>query len=43
MGCGVPDISLAVIENNAVILNPRYGVEYRAVSAALSQSGAADG
>jgi len=43
MGCGVPNISLAVIENNSVILNPRYDVEYRAVSAVPFQSGAADG
>lgn len=43
MGCGVPEILLAVIENNAVILNPRYGIEYRAVSTALPQSGVVDG
>lgn len=43
MGRGVPDISLAVIENNSIILNPRYSVEYRAVSAAPFQRGAANG
>ncbi len=43
MGRGVPDILLVVIENNSVILNPRYGVEYRAVLAAPFQSEAADG
>lgn len=43
MGHGVPEISITVIENNAAILDPRYDVAYRAVPAAPSLSGAADG
>ncbi|WP_219908533.1 hypothetical protein [Nitrosomonas aestuarii] len=43
MGRSVPEISLAVIENNAVILNLREAIVYRSVSAAPSQSGAANG
>lgn len=43
MGRGVPENSLAVIGNNTVIPDPRHAVVYRAFSAALLSSGAADG
>ncbi len=43
MGRGVPDISLAVIENNVVILKLRETIAYLGFSAALFQSGAVHG
>lgn len=33
MGRGVPEIQSEVIKNNNVILDPRYDVAYRAISA----------
>ena len=43
MGRGVPETSLKMIENKVVILNPRYGVVYRAVLEARSPNGVANG
>ena len=43
MGLGGTETSLRVSENKAFILNPRYGVAYRTISAVRFSNGAANG
>lgn len=43
LGRGVPKISLAMVQNNVVILNLRYAIAYRDFSAPRFFSGGVDG
>ena len=40
LGLGVPEISLAVVQNNVVILNHGYAIAYREIPAARFSNGA---